>query len=131
MTMNSRSRFEKVTIKPHDIFYAEHFSHSGAKIGHYFYCIHSQEEDASNHLFRDVLALIITTKKVPGYNVEVFINGRVAYVCCDNPMRIAASTENVDLKRFKVPIEKQREILTCMKYFNEEIQRQLKRSMKF
>ena len=123
-------RFEKADIRPHDIFYAEHYSYSGAKIGHYFYCVHSQDEDKSNELFRDILALLITTKETPGYNVEIRVNGKRAWVCCDNPFRLMASVENIDLKPFKAPKKKQLEIMKCMKSFEKEKQRQLRKGLK-
>lgn len=122
-------KFEKADIKPHDIFYTEHYSYSGAKIGHYFYCVHAQEEDKSNDLFRDILALLITTKETPGYNVEIMINGKRAWVCCDNPFRLMSSVDKIDLKPFKASRKKKKEIMNCMKRFEKEKQRQMKNGL--
>lgn len=123
-------RFEKADIKPHDIFYAEHYSHSGSKIGHYFYCVYAQDNDNSNELFRDILVLLITTKETPGYNVPIEINGRKAFVCCDNPFRLMSSADKIDLKPFRATKSKQKEIISCMKSFEKEKLRQMRKGMR-
>lgn len=129
-TSRETFRFEKIDLRPHDIFFANHYSHNGTKIGHYFYCVYSQQTDESNELFRDVLALLITTKEVPGYNVEIEINGKKAYVCCDNPIRLMSSGHNAVLKPIRLTEEKQREILNCFNDFKKEATRQMKRGIR-
>ncbi len=123
-------RFEKETVNTHDIFYGEHYDYNGVKMGHYFYCIHTQEEDANNSLFRDVTGLLITTKPAPGYSCEIEINGRVAYVCCDREIRFMAEVGRVQVKYFKPTEKERREVLKCHKKFQKEKIRQMKKGLK-
>lgn len=131
MTYHSKEKFEKEQIKTHDIFYAEHYDLNGVKNGHYFYCIHTQEEDPNNGLFRDVIGLLITTKKPPGYSCLININNKDAYVCCDNEFRFIAEVGRIQVKPYYKATEKERKnILRCFKNFQKEKIRQMKRGLK-
>lgn len=132
--MNSLSkepyRFKKEEVKVHDIFYAEHFDYNGVKMGHYFYCIHTQEDDINHDLFRDITGLLITTKPALGYTCEININGKPAYVCCDKEMRFMAEVGKIQVKYQKpTKKEKQNVIKTHQKYQKEK-NRQLKKGLK-
>lgn len=124
--MKKTYRFNKANINPNEIFYAEHYDLNGHKNGHYFYCIYSQEEDQSNKLFRDVVGLLITTKKPQGYSSKVFINGKDAYVCCDSSYRFVAEIERVNNKHIKLTRKEKQNVVKCYRKFNKEKLRQLK-----
>lgn len=123
-------RFKREDIGPHDIFYAEHFDFNGIKVGHYFYCVYSQQSDKNNGLFRDIIGLLITTKEVPGYNVKVQINGKDAYVCCDNEIRFMADVGKVKNKHMDLTSKERKSIMACYKKLNKQKHRQLKVGLK-
>lgn len=121
--------FQKEVIRPHDIFYGEHFNYTGEKMGHYFYCVHSQEEDVNNGLFRDIIGLLITTKKPLGYFCEIEINNKAAYVCCDKQVRFISETGKVQLKHYRPTREEKKKVFKCLRDFEREKFRQMKRGL--
>lgn len=121
--------FEKEKILPHDIFFAEHYDFNGNKVGHYFYCVYSQEIDKNNDLFRDVVGLLITTKNVSGYTCPINLNGKPSYVCCDRAIRFIAEVGRVQRKYLKIPMKIRKEILKTYNIYRKETQRQLKREL--
>lgn len=123
-------RFEKEEVKTHDIFYAEHYDFNGVKMGHYFYCIYSQDEDQTNNLFRDITGLLITTKQPVGYSCEIEINGKKAYVCCDTEVRFMAEVGRVQVKYHKPTSQEKKDVMKCHKKFQKEKIRQMKKGMK-
>lgn len=81
-------------IKPFDILFADCNSTFGGKMKHYYVCIYCQKNDNNTYLANDFYGLLITTndkyKKIGynDYNVEININNRICYVCCDKLIRI-------------------------------------------
>jgi hypothetical protein len=129
MTYHSK-RFEKETVKAHNIFFASHPDYNGKKVSHYFYCIHSQEDDVNNNLFRDIAGLIITTKKPEGYYSRIKINGKEAFVCADREIRFISSVDNVQLKRIEPTKKEKKELLKIHQKYYKEKTRQLKKELK-
>lgn len=117
-------------IKAKDIFYAEHFDFYGRKTNHYFYCVYSQANDKSHLLYRDIIGLIITTRKPKGYYESVIINGKVAYVCCDNEHRFSLSAKNVETKDISLTKEEHKKIIKKYENFMKIKIKQLKKGEK-
>lgn len=124
--MKPHYHFKKEDVKPNDIFYAEHYDYNGNKVGHYFYCVYSQINDKDNNLFRDVIGLLITTKDVPGRNVNVKINGKQAYVCCDNELRFIAEVGKVQNKHINLTSKEKKNVMRSYKKMNKEKEKQMK-----
>jgi hypothetical protein len=108
------------------MFLAEHYNYNGDKVSHYFYCIYSQENDKNNGLFRDIVGLLITTKPPVGYNSQVTINGKEAYVCCDKEERFISETNAVTYKHQTFSKTERKNVIKVYKSFRKEIERQLK-----
>lgn len=118
--------FNREDIKANDVFYGVHYDLNGKKFGHYFYCIYSQHHDKQNNLFRDIIGLLITTKEVPGYNYEMIINDRKAYVCVDSEIRFVSDVDYVQNKYIAISKKDQRKILKMYKAFSRKKQKQMK-----
>lgn len=124
--MMTNYHFNKEVVKPNDIFYAEHDNLSGKKVGHYFYCIFSQEEDTKKGLFRDVLGLMITTQETQGYAAPVTINGKIATVCCDKLFRFVADSNIIKNKYIKLTRKEKKSVMKEYQRFVKESLRQMK-----
>ena len=118
--------FNREDVKPNDIFYAEHYDLNGEKFGHYFYCVYSQYEDKENKLFRDIIGLLITTRDVPGYNYQMRINGKDAYVCVDSEFRFVSDSDNVQNKHIDVSKKDAKNVLKMYKKFIAKKFKQMK-----
>lgn len=121
-----KHHFKHEDVFPHDIFHAEHYDFNGYKVAHYFYCVYSQKNDRNNKLFRDVIGLMITTKNIPGYTIPVKINGRVAYVCCDNEIRFISDVGKVKRTTINLTDKEHKAIKNCYKKIGKEKQKQMK-----
>ncbi len=129
MYQKTTYHFNKEDVKPHDIFFAEHYDFNGNKVGHYFYCIHAQNQDKNNELFRDITGLLITTRDAMGYTVPITISGKEARVCCDRPTRFISETGKVSYKFIQVSKKTKKGVLKIYKQYIKEITRQLKKGL--
>jgi len=127
MYQTKTSRFNREEIKPHSIFFAEHYDFNGYKVGHYFYCIYVQSKDKNNGLFRDIVGLLITTKEAQGYACPIILNTKQAYVCCDRATRFICDDKNVSLKVFKPSNKEKKAIIKNYAKYTKEILRQIKK----
>lgn len=111
-------------LRPFDIFFAERNEDK-----HYYVCVYSQELDGNNTLKNDVYGLIITSNQKyrymekNDYNVEISINGKPSWVCCDKMVRLRIN-EDVTEKNIKLTRENIIQIKDKMAKFFIEIQRQ-------
>lgn len=121
--------FDKEVIKPHDIFFAEHYDLNGEKFGHYFYCIYSQELDKNFGLFRDVVGLLITTKESKGYVSTIEIKDKTAFVLCDKEIRFIADKKFVKNKFVKTTNKQKRDVMKTYAKYVKEKQRQIKKGI--
>ena len=119
-------------IKTGDIFHAEYNNYYGTKKRHYFYCIYSQEEDINNHLYEDVIGLMITSNKkldyivdnINDYNVKVKLYTTNSYVCCDKIFRFNKN-EKIESKGDLLDDYEKKKVLEHYKKFINESLRQL------
>jgi len=115
-------------IQPFDIFFAEKRGDFENKYKHYYVCIYTQTNDINNPLKNDIYGLIITTNQkykniVNDYNVEIELNGKSCYVCCDKIVRIKLD-HNVYPKHKHLKPEKIDQIKFNLSKFMNEIKRQ-------
>jgi hypothetical protein len=119
--------FNKEEIQAKDIFYGEHYDLNGKKSWHYFYCIYSQDNDKTHELFRDIIGLLITTKQPKGYYIEVNINEKIAYVCCDIEIRFFSSVDMVQNKHITLNKKEHKKIYECYNKFTKIKIKQIKK----
>lgn len=113
-------------LNPYDIFFAKRIGGN-----HYFVCIYTQSNDINNVLTEDIYGLLITTNqkyaRIPknDYNVEIYINNRRCYVCCDKLIRIN-KRDAVKKKYYTLEEEEKSEIRSKFSKFINEVERQMK-----
>lgn len=114
-------------MKTYDVFL---YDENGER--HYYLCIYSQVSDNNNRLTSDAYGLFITTnskydilktQKIDDYNVEIYLNNKKCFVCCDKWQRV--KIDKVKIKRLKITNDKKREIMNKVNKFLSEIGRQI------
>ena len=117
-------------ISAHEIFYATHYDYKGIRYQHYFYCIYSQRRDSEAEMARDIIGLMISSKKQKGYVVEVDLDGKIAYVCCDIEMRFISDVDKVQRKnKIKLDAITQQKIMSSYRDFTNAKFEQLEKGL--
>lgn len=117
-------------ISAHEIFFATHYDYKGDKYQHYFYCIYSQRRDETADMTRDIVGLMISSKKQKGYVVEINVEDKTLYVCCDIEMRFIADIDKVQRKnKIKLDSQTQQKIMSCYREFTNAKFEQLEKGL--
>lgn len=88
-----------------------------------------EDKESLSDLF--IVGLLITTQKQENYKYvqKVEINGKEAYVCCDDEYKFASTVKRVRHKKIEVSKKDKRNVIRCYERFMEAKKSQLRKEL--